>query len=173
LKVKYPQKIGKTEAGIRGAIKDCCTNMLRPPMRNIGLSGIQKWADTVLRWPEQFRGLDLIGCFLNTFVYIEVGGTGGSAFRTMYAKFLEEASTIVNEPALNEAAGMFRESGRVWSEVAKSALPDSWPKLQRIRELTIQKNRCFEEQELNALEKMKKITAELEDLMKKAAIDLQ
>lgn len=39
LKIKYPSKVGNLEKGIREAIKECYSNMLNPPMKNIGLAG--------------------------------------------------------------------------------------------------------------------------------------
>jgi len=48
---------------------------------------------------------------------------------------------------------MFEDSGKVWSGIAASALPDSWPTLGRIRESPFGKNRAFEEQESGASEK--------------------
>jgi len=117
--------------------------------------------------------MNFFNCLYDTFIYIEIGGTGGSAFRPMYAKFLEEASLIINKPELNEIAELFKKSGRLWSEIATAALPDSWPVLKRTRELTVEKNQIFEENGLSGLEKMGKINVELDDLMKKAVIELQ
>ncbi|MFQ6052228.1 MAG: BtrH N-terminal domain-containing protein [Candidatus Hydrothermarchaeota archaeon] len=173
LEIKYPSKIRNLEGGIREGIRECCTNMLKPPIKNIGLKGMKKWAGIVPKWPRQFNRLNLFGCLFNTFIYIEIGGTGGSAFRPMYAKFLEEASSIINKPALNDVARLLRESGKVWSGIATAALPDSWPTLKRIRELSIEKNRIFEEQKPRALDKIKKINVQLDGLMKKAEEDLQ
>ena len=68
---------------------------------------------------------------------------------------------------------MFESSGKVWSEIATTALPDSWSALKRIRELSFKKNRIFEEQKPGTLREMKKINIELNDLMKKAVEDLQ
>jgi hypothetical protein len=127
----------------------------------------------VLKWPSEFQGMNLLGALFNVYIYIEVGGTGGSAFRTMYAQFLRESSSIFSKPALREVAEMFENSGRVWSEIAAAALPDSWAPLKRIRELSFEKNRVFEEQESGALEKMKRINVELDDLTKRAAGDLE
>lgn len=173
LKIKYPSKIRNLEKGIKEAIQECCANMLKPPIKNIGLAGIQKWANIVPKWSKQFKGLNLLGCLLNTFIYIEIGGTGGSAFRPMYAKFLEEASSIINEPLLIDVANMFKKSGKVWSEIAKASLPDSWSTLKRIRKLSFEKNKIFEEQKKGALEKMIKINEEMDDLMKEAEEELQ
>jgi len=173
LKIRYPAKVRNLEKGIREAIGESCANMLKPPIKNIGLAGIKKWAGLVPKWPRQFQGLNLFGCLLNTFIYIEVSGTGGSAFRTMYAQFLRESSTILDEPRLSEVAKLFEDSGKVWTEIATAALPDSWHALKKTRELSFEKNRIFREQPPGALEKMRKINIELEDLMKEAVEELQ
>ncbi|TET72954.1 MAG: DUF4872 domain-containing protein [Candidatus Aminicenantes bacterium] len=49
----------------------------------------------------------------------------------MYAKFLDEASEILSEYRLKEVAERFRDSGKIWSEIAASALPDSRPTLKK------------------------------------------
>ncbi len=54
-----------------------------------------------------------------------------------------------------------------------SALPDSWPTFKRTRELSFEKNRIFEEQKIGALERMRNINIELDNLMKDAEKDLQ
>ncbi len=71
---------------------------------------------------------------------------------------------MVDEPNLDEVAKMLKESGKVWAEIAMAALPDSWPILRKTRELTIEKNRIFEEQESGALEKTENINIELDEL---------
>jgi hypothetical protein len=117
--------------------------------------------------------MNFLGALFNVYIYIEVGGTGGSAFRTMYARFLRESSSILNKTALSEVAEMFENSGRVWSEIAATALSDTWTPLKRIRELSFEKNRIFEEQKPGALVKMKKINTELDELAKKAVQEFQ
>jgi hypothetical protein len=172
LKIQYPIEAKGLEKGIIEAIKDSCDTMLHPPIKNIGLSGMQKWAKLVIEWPKQFQGMSLLGCLFNTFVYIEIGGTGGSAFRPMYAHFLKESAKMIHKPALLEVAEMFEASGERWSRIATAALPDSWSSLKRIRELMIENNRIFEEQEINALEKMKRIGMELNETMGLASQEL-
>ena len=91
----------------------------------------------------------------------------------MYAKFLRESTSILSKPELSEVADIFEKSGKVWSEIATAALPEPWSMLKRIRELSFEKNRIFEEQKPGALEKMKKLNTGLDDLMKKTAEDLK
>jgi len=173
LKIKYPAQIGDLSTGIKDSLLDCCTNMLKPPIKNIGLAGMKKWAELVVKWPEQFKGLNLLGALMNGFMYIEIAGTGGSAFRSMYARFLEEASSIINKPALKEVAEMMRQSATIWSQIASGFMPDSWPNLKRTRQLIVEKDQLFEEQEPVALDGMARINQELDGLMAKAVDDLK
>lgn len=139
--------------------------MLNPPIRNNGLSGMRKWAANVRKWPEQFEGMKLSTGLFNLFVYIEIAGTGGICFGPMYAQFLDEASVILSKPDLKEVADMFRESGKIWRDIAVAAMLDSWGTLRRIRELSLEKNRVFEEQGPDAYKRMREISAEVDDFL--------
>jgi hypothetical protein len=173
LKIKCPAKVANLESGIRESIRECCLGMLKPSIKNIGLAGLERWSKLVVKWPEQFKGINLLGALMNGFIYIETGGTGGSAFRSMYARFLEEASSIIDQPALKEVAEMMRESAKVWSGIASGLMPDSWPNLRRMRELMWQKDRLFGEQSPGALVAMKQVNVELDGLMGQAVKDLE
>lgn len=172
LQIKYPQRLSNLEAGIREGIRECCQGMLHPPIKNFGLVGMEKWSELIMKWSEQFTGIDLLGVLINTFMYIEIAGTGGSAFRTMYAWFLEEASSILGQPALSEVAVLFRQSASVWSGIAAGLLPDSCPNLKRIRELLIEKNGLFEEQGPGDVSEMRQINRKLGKLMRDAVADV-
>ncbi|MEW6555909.1 MAG: BtrH N-terminal domain-containing protein [Elusimicrobiota bacterium] len=173
IKIKCSSTIGDLENGIREAIKDCCKNMLQSPIKNIGLAGIQKWASIVPKWNKQFDGMNLLGCLLNTFIYIEIGGTGGSAFRPMYTKFLRESAEILKKPELNEIAKMFEKSALAWSGIAKACLPDTPLEFKKMRNLLFQKNILLEEGNPDTLDEMKKINIEMNTLTKKVIDDLQ
>lgn len=173
LKIEYPARVKDLQEWITEAIKECCHAMLHPPIKNFGLEGIKRWATMVKKWPDQFTGLDLYGCLMNVYIYIEIGGTGGSAFRSMFARFLREASCITNNSELDEVAALYEECGKVWSAIAEAALPDSWLTLKKTRELMFKKNRIFEEQKPGALQEMLEINKEMEELMENAAKELQ
>jgi hypothetical protein len=173
LKIEYPSQIADLHPGIYEALFDCCDSLLNPPIRNFGLKGIKKWAKMVLKWPEQFKGLNFIGCLMNTFIFIEIGGTGGSAFRPMFAQYLKEAHSIVNNNRLLEVADVYEETGDIWSQIAELTLPDSWPALKRIRELSLEKNDIFEAQSAGTLQKMLKINEEVNECLKEAEKELE
>lgn len=98
---------------------------------------------------------------------------GYSLFGTRYARFLQEANLILDEPTLQEAAGLMMESAEGWNQIATGLLPDSRPNLKRMRELMVAKNRLFEEQNPGALQAMLKINGELDTVMEKAMEDLR
>lgn len=51
-------------------------------------------------------------------------------------------------------------------------MPDSWPSLKRMRELTGEKNQLFEESGQDALAAMKRINEDLDNLMGQAVKEL-
>ena len=144
LDIEFPDEIYINEISITNSIKECCDNMIHTPIKNIGLEGIKKWAQIVTKWPESFKGINLFGCLFNTFIYLEIGGTGGGAFRPMYSRFLNKASKI-SSLSLKESSNDFCELGKIWSEVAYCALPDWWPEFKEVREIMIKKNKFFED----------------------------
>ncbi|MBU7039144.1 MAG: BtrH N-terminal domain-containing protein [Theionarchaea archaeon] len=173
LEIEVPEQPMRVKEGILDAMRECCQAMQNPPISNFGLAGIRKWANIIPGWPKQFQGLNLYGCLMNVYIYIEIGGTGGRAFRPMYARFLREASSLVENPELESVADLFEESGKAWSDVAKAALPDSWDTLGKARRLMYEKNQVFEEQEPGAFERMMQMNAELDDVMKQASLQLE
>ena len=163
------------ERAVYRGISDCCRQLQHGPISNVGLSVLAKWADAVgddkdsKGWPRLFRQpAELYGALTSTFHFIETAGTGGGAFRWMFAEFLEEAADVLSKPAMQESAAQYRECARLWSEVARAALPDDVPDLRTARELLAEKNRIFEEQAENAIEQMEAINRQLDEIRGRA-----
>jgi hypothetical protein len=163
------------ERAVLAGIGDCCRQLLNGPIQNIGLDALAKWAKLLTdeRNPKGWRRVfataeSLYGGLMSVYISIEIGGTGGSAFRSMYAAFLGEAAVALREPRLKAVAERYRQCARLWSETACAALPDSAPVLARTRELLAEKNRVFEEQPEGALARMRAINVELDDLFAQA-----
>jgi hypothetical protein len=130
-------------AGAKLAIKQVCSNMLRPSIRHNGLQGIKLFASVIPKWKDKLRrnttnpysGKEtslarLI--FELTHGYIETWGTGGAAFRNLYKEFLEE---LLSHPELKEGqrawtkeefniveecVPIISESAENWTIVAKT-----------------------------------------------------
>jgi hypothetical protein len=169
-----PQPISSQtlERAIVRGISDTCRQLLHGPIQNIGLRALKKWADLVVDerspkgWQRVFKTpLNLFGALMSTYIFIEIGGTGGSAFRTMYASFLSEAAGVLEQPELERVSCAYRECGHLWSDVARAALPDWVPELKQTRELIWEKNRIFEHQPRCALKCMLNINARHDAIM--------
>ncbi len=172
LKINHPLNEVNIEQEIGSAINDCCNNMLNPLINNTGLPGMKKWADTVTKWHKQFKDNNLFYCLINTYICIETGGTGGAAFRNMYASFLNECGNILNIDELEEISLMFCQSARKWHDIAAATLPDEYPITKRTRELLFEKNALFENQDNCTQASLKEINEELADIEKDVANEL-
>ncbi len=173
LKISYPSRIKNLQSGIVESIKECCRGMLMLPINNFGLKGMKKWADMVNKWPQMYDNSQLLGTLMSAFIYIEIGGTGGSAFRPMYARFLKESSAILKIKELNEIADMFSESAKIWTDIAGLFLPDSYSGLRAIRELVYSKNAIFEQQEPDTIIKMEQINHKMEENIRLAITEVK
>jgi hypothetical protein len=130
-------------SGIRDAVASCARGMLEPAITNFGLAGLQKWADRLpdrrdkQGWPRLFlpAGEDLFDALAWAYNYVEYYGTGGQGSRGLYADFLDEAASILDEPDLSAAAAEYRHSASLWSGLARSFLPDDVPSLKQARDI--------------------------------------
>jgi len=162
--VRLPRRLEITRKAVRQALQGCVDGLVNPPISNFGLEGIQKWAKLILKWPEMFQGISLWGALLNGFIFIETGGTGGGCFRPIFSRFLAEVEGMLNLPKLGSVMELYQESGRIWSEIAESMLPDSYPALRRAREILWEKDRVFLAQEPDATEKLLELNHELDEM---------
>ena len=105
---------------VRQAIREMSTGMLAPPITNLGVKGIRKTAQRILKWPDVLDEDTLRGALFNGFVFIDaMGGTGGGIFRYMFSRFLREAAGITSEIRFNESADAFQDIGDRWQTVAE------------------------------------------------------
>jgi hypothetical protein len=101
------------------AIAEAADTHLHPPIKNFGVSGMRHTAAQLPRWPAQFNDFELRMNLFNLYIFIEIGGTGGGAFRAMYARFLDEAAKVAKMPLLSEMAEQFRDSARRFSSIGQ------------------------------------------------------
>ena len=123
-------------AGVKVAIQKVVGNMLRPSVNNNGIQGLKLFANSIPHWNKKLLGTakDPQGnsisrarlMFELIYGYIETWGTGGSSFRNLYKKFLEE---LLNHPEIKEGPKAWNsEDFRIVEEsipiISKSA--QSW-----------------------------------------------
>lgn len=166
-----PSKLSDLKTAIEQGIKVCCDGLLNPRLKNFGLAALSKWADLIANpkdakgWPKVFKpGLHMFQALMSTYENIKTVGTGGSAFRLMYADFLDEASDVLKKPSIKQNADLYRNAAQAWSQLADAALPDSIKPFKQARKLASQKSQLFEEKGEPALPKIEKINEELKRL---------
>ena len=107
---------------LHAAILECAQDMLHPPIRNMGVRGIQTAKERMLSWPETMSDQDIHAACENIALYIRAdAGTGGGLFRWMYADFLGEAATILELSSLNAISKEMRQAGNHWEKLADLA----------------------------------------------------
>lgn len=173
-------KVADLSAAISDGIHACAQAMLAPAMGNFsgnfGLNALAKWADMITNrkdkkgWPTVLRTSEgLYNVLAWVFKYIETFDTPGSAFRPMYADFLDEASNIISKPALREVAAQYRELGIMWSALADAALPNAIATFRETKELLRRKSSIFAAQGMAAVPQMQQVEARLAALKSEVA----
>ena len=118
----YPDKIPDNppfEKAIVTGIKSACHNMLKLPVPFVGIKGIYRFADKIMDWPKLARDIEHLSHeIMKINILLEDQGTGGAGFRYMYATFLQQASGIINNPALSEMSKRMMEIGDGWRNIS-------------------------------------------------------
>ncbi len=118
----YPEKIPGDvpfEKAILTGIKSACFNMLKLPVPFIGVKGIYRFADKIMEWPRLARDIEHLSHeVMKINILLEDQGTGGAGFRYMYATFLQQASNILNNPALSDMSKRMMEIGDGWRNIS-------------------------------------------------------
>lgn len=121
LTFEFPTKLTPLETAIRTALDKNVQTMLYPSIKNVGVKGINHFADEIVKWPRlyspenrQFRQLYEI-----TYIMIEEDGTGGGLFRCLYSRFLKEAAELLDNKELADIGQHYYEIGQKWTKIAK------------------------------------------------------
>jgi hypothetical protein len=100
----------------RRSIQATAEGFLNPAITNLGFKGIAKTSTLMRRWcdalDEPAPALARIGTSM------EEGGTGGGFFRTLWARFLEEAAALTGTPSYDPIAARYHQIAKRWTEVA-------------------------------------------------------
>ena len=113
-----------TQADISTAIRHCADGMIHPPIRNIGVRGIQTSGQRIRTWPDTMNDRELADSCTNAALYIRAdAGTGGGLFRWMYARFLQEAAVRLNESLLEQCSREMKLAGDHWEKIADLLAP--------------------------------------------------
>lgn len=123
-------------------------------------------------WAKEFPpGNALYAGLTSAFTDINIFGKDGNAERDLYADFLDEASLILDKPALKPIAQQFRTSAKAWHDLGLALLPDDAPLLRETRQLMLQNHRLFLEQGNKSLAERVAINGRLAAIKAQIATD--
>ena len=140
LEFRFPKSPPVFKDLVLGAIEANAAAMANPPISNLGLKGMLKFAAEIKKWSQMLSPENLLAGLVNAFVYIEIGGTGGAAFRPIYARFLKEAYHLTGESRLLEASQLYQRSAQALSSLGVTLLPERFPAMASIRTLMLEKD---------------------------------
>lgn len=123
--LKVPPELTSLNKAIKMALTKNYQEMLKPPIRNLGLKGMKYFAQDIVNWPQEISSSSLEDVLLNTYIYMEEDGTGGGAFRRVYARFLKEAGEVLENAALKDLSSKYEEIADHWTDLAKMFLEAS------------------------------------------------
>jgi hypothetical protein len=172
MQVSMPDELVPLDKIIPSAIRENADFMLNPPISNMGAKGIMRWKKELRKYPKTLPDNQTITqALIEHFVYIEVGGSGGSLFRRMYSQFLKEASKVMKDPELKKISLLYDDICEDWSKVAIQLTPDGLS-LGRIREIYVQNNHDMEQRGVDALDDVKDRLVDIPSLIEQATVDV-
>ncbi|MFW9811905.1 MAG: BtrH N-terminal domain-containing protein [Candidatus Thorarchaeota archaeon] len=174
MQVFMPEETIPLEEIIPSAVRENMEFMLNPPISNMGTSGILRWKKELRRYPKILPdSRSIMHALVEHFVYIEVGGSGGSLFRRMYSQFLKEAAQVMKDQELQKVSHLYDDICDDWSELAIRLTPDDMPSMARIREIYVKNNHDMEQIGVRALDDVKERLADVPSLMQTASKEVE
>ena len=102
---------------ILSSIRQTVESQLNPPIRNLGVKGLNHTSKEILKWPNIFQDRELRTNLFTLYIFIEIGGTGGGCFRYMYSRFLKEAMELTGNKNMGEASEVLYSAGKKFTEI--------------------------------------------------------
>jgi hypothetical protein len=118
--VAAPKQADLRDPIIKG-IKQTCWFMLTPPMPMFGYKGIKYLGKHIQQYPHKLDSRKATLYLGNIIRMQEEIGTGGAGFRFLYAAFLQEAGTLLQNDLLLEQSQAMTKIGDQWRNFAYSA----------------------------------------------------
>jgi hypothetical protein len=139
----------KLPSAVQAGIWDCIKLYTEKPPKgsknNFGLAAFHHWAKlltkpkTRLSWEREFpAGRKMMAGLMGIFDSINCFGNIGFAERDVYAEFLDEASVILQKPALKAVAADFRRSAEAWDAFSQLIFPADLPILGEMGQVLLQ-----------------------------------
>jgi len=118
---EFPSKLTPVKDAIRNAVLRTSRSMLYPPIKNLGVKGIYRFAGEIVNWPKLWAPQN--GLFRQLYevqyIMMEEDGTGGGLFRLLHSRFLKEAGELLSNRQLIDLSQSYLTIAGKWTKVAK------------------------------------------------------
>ncbi len=176
LEPPVPDKLpGAVQAGIWDCIKLYTEKPPKGSKNNFGLAAYRHFSKlltkpkTRLSWEREFpAGRKMLAGLKELFNDINCFGKVGYAERDIFADFLDEASIILEKPALQAVAEQFRHSAQAWDLFGKTLLPAAVPLLGDMQRNLLQQRDLFLQQGSEATAAISQLKSEEKALLTRA-----
>jgi hypothetical protein len=119
----FPDALPDPRKAVSRALTGAIENMrgggagLRAGAEGMGLAGVAAFAGDYPTWPARF-GERLAAALDGLGVFIVKAGTGGAMFRSLHARFLHDAASLLDDRRLAAAARAYDELAAAWAALA-------------------------------------------------------
>ncbi|MGH3900178.1 MAG: BtrH N-terminal domain-containing protein [Pseudonocardiaceae bacterium] len=96
---------------------------LRAPAPSVGLAGLRAMVTDLVGAASHEPAPQLVDRLTSTFIDLELAGTGGAAFRSLYCTFLAHAAEITADRVLVDAHDCARTLVTIWGAALDALLP--------------------------------------------------
>jgi len=170
-----PPDPDKLPVAVQQGIWDCLKRYTEAPVKsarkNFGLAAFQRWADVLTKpkdkqsWEKIFPpGVKMYAGLSSAFDRFGLGAVSAQGDRELYADFLDEATAVLEQPALKQSAERVRACAQGWGELGVALLPSRIPPFRETRELLLRRRKLFIERGGKALAEIKQINTRLESI---------
>ena len=118
---ELPTKLTPMGEAIKSSVTKTATEMLNSPIKNLGVNGINHFANEIVKWPKLFPPKNAVfrQLYEVTYIMMQEDGTGGGLFRYLYARFLKEAGELLGNKELVDLGQRYNQIGPKWTTIAK------------------------------------------------------
>ncbi len=103
---------------LKYAINDTCKTMLNSGANLMGINGINKFKNEIVKWDKFDTGKLKLAGITNYFLISKDGGTGGGIFRKMYGEFLLEANNLLCIKDIEDIGKQYIKLSEQWDALA-------------------------------------------------------
>lgn len=120
-RLEFPAELPPAEEAVAAGVSQGVERMTRVHAEHVppGLERVEAFVESYPAWPERF-GDSLESALRGLRAFVVKAGTGGALCRTLQARFLADAGTLLGDPRLEAMARTYARLALTWVELAEA-----------------------------------------------------